>query len=151
MPDDLPIDWRFQQVLDGAVAAQAQRLAQVKAGEVYRAHSGERAFWREGFPSEDERQEARQVMQDLIEAAAEVGELPGAGTCPCCHRTFAIPSTFISLRAHGMCPQCVLHEDCGFGGTIAYRMPTLEEVLEVPSQDMRTAEIDVLRWESRGW
>lgn len=137
---DIPIDWRFQEVLDGATMAHNQRLAFVRAGGTLRTQAGERATWRKGFPSPEEKEAAKGALGPPESFLSH---------CPSCNRTFLIPTIYISIRDHGMCSQCCLHEEM-FEGTFHYRTPTLKEVLEVPTRDLRGAEIDVLYREVQG-
>ncbi len=121
----MSIDPRFAQVLNDAVETYEQRLAFVRNSGTLRTADGLRATWRDDFPTPEERQAAQETLGDPANGD------PILATCSACFRSFGTATDFTSIRDHGLCQTCHLHEQHGLDGTIQYRPPTLREALGV--------------------
>ena len=131
--EEIPIDWRFQKALDGAVRTFGQREAASRTPEGLRTQSGMRGFWRDTLPTDQERSVAKATVK-LVGFEAD---------CPCCTTGFAIPSEFVSVKEHGLCTACQQFAEGLRKGVIAYRMPTLAESVAAP--DIRPMDSLVLK------
>ncbi len=131
---DPKVDWRFKSLLNTADSYWAAKEDRLKAGEVLRSDSGMRSFWRTSLPSEEERQAAKEALDEKVGFKSY---------CPCCNRYYGFPSAYCSVQEHGLCGTCRLFEEGKFDGVESFRHPTLEEAMAVA--DVRSAEGYVLQ------
>jgi hypothetical protein len=134
--DPNAMDWRYVKILNDASALFSDRLEFCRQGGILRTKSGMRGVWRSGKPTEAEREAAKQALRPFKDSEE--------ASCPCCGRTFLIPSEYVSVRDHGVCCMCKHFLDDKLEGVVQERSPTLAEVNTL-GNDLRWAEVRVLR------
>lgn len=135
------LDWRMKGVLEGVISSYGAMCDRSRQPGGYRTAQGTRECWRDTLPSKAERWAAK--------AAARATGPSGPVDCPCCGKSFLIPSVYDSVAECGLCELCAQFGDGLVSGVIAEREPTLEEAMAAPERGIRPAEARVIRQELR--
>ena len=133
--EDPKIDWRFKGLLQSCDSAWSTKERLLMSGKILRTDSGMREFWRDTPPTDEEKAAAR----------AEQDRKGFGSHCHCCNRYFRIPTEYASIEETGVCKTCALFEEGKFPGVAVTRLPTLEEALDTPTDQVRFGEAFVMK------
>lgn len=104
---------------------------------LFRTHDGGRRWARMTRPTEAEKALGKEKLPQEL----------GPAWCPSCDSVFSRASGYLSIQEHGICEACWLFDRGMISSIQCHRLPTVEEVLEIPPNDLRPKENYVLRQE----
>jgi len=134
--DEPRLAWAIEQFTQSIENEHARREALCRAGHILRTSDGQRAFWKDTPPSDEEREAAKEAL---------LSEPPFRAYCPCCDTTYGMASVFTDIQEHGVCGYCLPFVEGDRDGLVVKRAPTLDEALAVDANDIRQAETWAMR------
>ncbi len=132
--------WAIQKEITSIEFIHAYCEKNCRAGAVLRTPDGRRRFWKggpESIPTKAQLKAAREAVKPFRESSSV--------HCPCCDNNYEMASSYISVKKHGVCESCWLYVSGKTEGVLVDRKPTLEEALSVNPNDIRQAEMWVMR------
>jgi len=128
--------WAIEQFTSEIENEYARREVLCRAGHILRTSDGQRAYWKDTRPSDEEREVAKAALKP---------EPPFRAYCPCCETVYGMASVFTSVQEHGVCGYCLPFVEGKTDGVVVKRAPTLEEALAADPSDIRQAETWAMR------
>jgi len=129
--------WQFQTMLNSIDAHHQGMEKLTRKGAIFRDSNGSRLFWQDKRPTQEEMDAAKAAVLPWMESSSV--------RCACCDTRYAMASYYESVLETGVCPGCLPFVEGRLDGMVMKRPPTLEEALEVNTNDLRQSEVWVIR------